>query len=127
MESWICVTWVKTDAGEASQLNRFDTEEEAIAYGEAHSNSKEEGEISRGYEIYEDCHSPYMGILDEEETATEETETEADVEETTEEIQQDPPQQVKTSPKTGDPGAIGWILLATITGLALLGILWRKK
>lgn len=66
----------------------------------------------------EDCHSPYMGIIDEE--TTEETET-------TEEILQEPQPEVKTSPKTGDTGATGWILLATITGLALLGILWRKK
>ena len=71
----------------------------------------------------EDCHSPYMGIIDEETTE----ETEAEVEETTEEIQQDPQTEIKTSPKTGDPGATGWILLVTITGLALLGILWKKK
>lgn len=113
MESWICIT----DDGEISQFNRFDTEEDAIAYGEDYINSHQVG----NYEIYEDCHSPYMGILDEEETATEETETT----ETTEEISQES-HEVKTSPKTGDNGETGLILETVTVGIILLILICRK-
>ena len=54
-ESWICRTWSKDRIqGWQSQFERFDTKEEAEAYGKMHVEMFEEGfdELERDYEVY---------------------------------------------------------------------------
>lgn len=54
MYKWVCRAWTHTAIdGWLSVFASFDTEEEAIEYGEAHKKQKRRDEIERDYEIME--------------------------------------------------------------------------
>lgn len=60
MIGWICRTWTETALnGWQSEFDRFDTEEEAISFGQFHNSLIKDDELSREYEVYKDFTDPF--------------------------------------------------------------------
>lgn len=52
---WICRTWIETVLnGWVSEIDRFDTREEAEDFGRSHNKNIKYDELSRDFEVYKD-------------------------------------------------------------------------
>lgn len=50
---WICRTWTQTVHGWTSEMDRFETKEEAEEYGRLMDSLIREDDLKRDFEVYE--------------------------------------------------------------------------